>query len=83
MTDNKTMELEQTFKNAKEAGKCLTRITDEQRNEILNAVADAIIYNKVRILQANTNDLSRMEKTNPLYDRLMLTENVWKILPTI
>ncbi len=68
------MELEQTFKSAKEAGKCLTRITDEQRNEILNAVADTIVYNKVRILQANTNDLSRMEKTNPLYDRLMLTE---------
>ncbi|MBP5712852.1 MAG: glutamate-5-semialdehyde dehydrogenase, partial [Prevotella sp.] len=30
--------------------------------------------NKVRLLQANANDLSRMEKTNPLYDRLMLTE---------
>lgn len=68
------MELEQTFKRAKEAGKCLTRITDGQRNEILNAVADAIIYNKERILQANAKDLSRMEKSNPLYDRLMLTD---------
>lgn len=68
------MELEQTFKRAKEAGKCLTHITEEQRNEILNAVADAIIYNKVRILQANEKDLSRMEKSNPLYDRLMLTD---------
>ncbi|MBQ5981544.1 MAG: glutamate-5-semialdehyde dehydrogenase [Prevotella sp.] len=68
------MQLEQTFKRAKDAGKCLTRISDEQRNQILNAVADAIIYNKERILQANANDLSRMEKSNPLYDRLMLTE---------
>ena len=68
------MELEQTFKRAKEAGKCLTHITEEQRNEILNAVADAIINNKVRILQANEKDLSRMEKSNPLYDRLMLTD---------
>ncbi|MBR6716653.1 MAG: glutamate-5-semialdehyde dehydrogenase [Prevotella sp.] len=68
------MQLEQTFKRAKDAGKCLTRISDEQRNQILNAVADAIIYNKERILQANANDLNRMEKSNPLYDRLMLTE---------
>lgn len=69
------MQLEQTFKRAKDAGKCLTRISDEQRNQILNAVADAIIYNnKERILQANANDLSRMDKSNPLYDRLMLTE---------
>lgn len=68
------MQLEQTFKRAKDAGKCLTRISDEQRNQILNAVADAIIYNKERILQANANDLSRMDKNNPLYDRLMLTE---------
>lgn len=68
------MQLEQTFKRAKDAGKCLTRISDEQRNQILNAVADAIKYNKERILQANANDLSRMDKSNPLYDRLMLTE---------
>ncbi len=68
------MQLEQTFKRAKDAGKCLTRISDEQRNQILNAVADAIIFNKEKILQANANDLSRMDKSNPLYDRLMLTE---------
>ena len=68
------MELEQIFKQAKEASKCLARINDNQRNEILNAVADAIIYNKVRILQANADDLNRMDKSNPLYDRLMLTD---------
>ena len=68
------MELEKIFKQAKEASKCLARINDNQRNEILNAVADAIIYNKVRILQANADDLNRMDKSNPLYDRLMLTD---------
>ena len=68
------MELEKFFKQAKEASKCLARINDNQRNEILNAVADAIIYNKVRILQANADDLNRMDKSNPLYDRLMLTD---------
>ena len=58
----------------KRASKSLALLTDEQRNEILNAVADAIINNKVRILEANAKDLAKMDKANPLYDRLQLTE---------
>lgn len=68
------MELEQTFRQAKEASKYLSSITECQRNEILHAVADAILSNKDDILQANAKDLARMERTNPLYDRLLLTE---------
>lgn len=68
------MELEQTFRQTKEASKCLSSITESQRNEILHAVADAILSNKDDILQANAKDLARMERTNPLYDRLLLTE---------
>ena len=68
------MELEQTFKQVKAASKNLASITEDQRNDILRAVADAIISNKDEILQANTADMSRMERSNPLYDRLMLTE---------
>ena len=68
------MELEQTFKQVKAASKYLASITEDQRNDILRAVADAIISNKDEILQANAADLSRMERSNPLYDRLMLTE---------
>ena len=52
----------------------LALLSDEQRNEILNAVADAIVNNKERILSANERDLARMDKANPLYDRLQLTE---------
>ncbi|SNU05134.1 glutamate-5-semialdehyde dehydrogenase [Prevotellaceae bacterium MN60] len=48
-------------------------LTDQQRNEILNAVADAIISNKERILAANEKDLAKMDVKNPLYDRLQLT----------
>ena len=57
----------------KRASKSLALISDEQRGEILNAVADAIIYNKERILAANAKDLTKMAKENPLYDRLQLT----------
>jgi len=52
----------------------LALLSDEQRNEILNAVADAIVNNKERILSANERDLARMDKATPLYDRLQLTE---------
>ena len=69
------MQLKETFEKVKRASKSLALLSDEQRNEILNAVADAIIYNKVRILEANAQDLAKMSRNNPLYDRLQLTES--------
>ena len=69
------MQLKETFERVKRTSKSLALLSDEQRNEILNAVADAIIYNKVRILEANTQDLAKMSKDNPLYDRLQLTDS--------
>ena len=68
------MELTETFKRVKRASKTLALLTDEQRNTILNAVADAIIDYKERILVANAKDLAKMDPKNPLYDRLQLTE---------
>ena len=69
------MELKETFEKVKRASKSLALITDEQRNEILNAVADAILSQKTAILEANAKDLAKMSKENPLYDRLQLTES--------
>ena len=69
------MQLKETFERVKRASKSLALLSDEQRNEILNAVADAIISNKKRILEANTLDLAKMERENPLYDRLQLTDS--------
>ena len=68
------MQLKETFEQAKQASKSLALLTDQQRNDILLAVADAIILNKEKILEANAKDLSRMSAENPLYDRLQLTE---------
>ena len=68
------MQLKETFQRVKLASKTLTTLTDQQRNDVLNAVADAIINNKERILAANGEDLAKMQKENPLYDRLQLTE---------
>ena len=69
------MQLKETFERVKRASKSLALLSDQQRNDILNAVADAIINNKERILTANAQDLAKMEKTNPLYDRLQLTDS--------
>ena len=68
------MELKETFQKVKAASKTLGLLTDEQRNEILQAVADAIIAETPALLKANAEDLSKMDKANPLYDRLQLTE---------
>ena len=69
------MQLDDTFKRVKQASKALALLTDQQRNDVLNSVADAIIANKARILEANAQDLAKMDKANPLYDRLQLTDS--------
>jgi len=69
------MQLKGTFERVKRASKTLALLNDEQRNEILLAVADAIEQQQERILKANAEDLAKMAKENPLYDRLQLTEN--------
>lgn len=61
------------FKTVKEASQQLALITDDKRNEVLLAVADAIVDRQDDILAANRVDLERMERQNPLYDRLLLT----------
>ena len=68
------MQLKDTFEKVKRASKSLALLSDVQRNDILNAVADAIINSQERILEANAQDLAKMSKENPLYDRLQLTE---------
>ena len=68
------MQLKETFERVRAASKSLATLTDQQRNEILQAVADAIIDFKDRILVANAQDLAKMAPKNPLYDRLQLTE---------
>ena len=67
--------MKQLFENTKAASRTLAAISDDRRNEILLAVATAIISQKERILSANSRDLARMEPSNPLYDRLQLTSS--------
>ena len=51
----------------------LISVSDKKISEILNDAADALLAAKDSVLKANQEDLSRMDKSNPKYDRLKLT----------
>ena len=59
--------------NVKRASRSLMSLTDARRAEILMRLADAVDSSHEVILRANAEDLSRMERSNPLYDRLLLS----------
>lgn len=61
------------FHRVKEVSKELLLLTDEQRNNILLRIADCAESSMEQLLVANSIDLQKLEKTNPLYDRLLLT----------
>ena len=65
-------ETKQQFEAVKEAARQMTVVT-EKSAKILGDIADALVSNTKRIVEANALDLSRMDKENPNYDRLMLT----------
>ena len=61
------------FGKVKTASRWVASLTDDKRNEILRDVAAAIVERQDTLLQANAEDLARMDPANPLYDRLQLT----------
>ena len=69
------MELKDTFIAVQNASRKLRLLSNEQINEILNAIADEISVEMDYILMENQKDLDRMETTNPKYDRLKLTKD--------
>ena len=68
------MNLKTIFEQAKKAGRSLTALDEKEINCILNDTADEIEKQTDRILAENAKDLERMDKENPMYDRLKLTE---------
>ena len=62
------------FIRTKDASRSLAVLDDERSNAVLLRLADAIVEKSSVILEANAVDLAAMDRSNPLYDRLMLTE---------
>lgn len=63
------------FTRTKDASRALSLLDDARRNAVLLKLADAIVAGSAGLLEANAVDLAAMDRTNPLYDRLMLTED--------
>ena len=69
-----TTNLNETFAAVQVASRELALLNDNVINQILNAVADAAIAETPFILAENEKDLARMDRNDPKYDRLKLTE---------
>ena len=62
------------FRNARNASRELVAIEESVINAVLLDLADAIAAAAPSILEANRQDLERMDRSSPLYDRLLLDE---------
>lgn len=67
------MNLTEIFQAVRTASRKLAMLDTERVNGILRAVADKIEIQTEKLLEANQEDLQRMEVSNPKYDRLKLT----------
>ena len=65
--------IEEILKSAKEASGALQALGNRKASKILMQVADAIDANTRYILNANKEDLFKMDQDDPKYDRLKLT----------
>ena len=65
--------IENTLKLLRDASYDLAFLDESKVNEVLNSVADSIEKESESLLRANALDLARMDKSNPMYDRLLLT----------
>lgn len=69
------MDCTHIFENVLKASKKLGLINNETINQVLLDVADAAEANIGQILDENEKDLSQMDKSNPKYDRLQLSDD--------
>lgn len=67
------MNVNEVLHNVRQASRRLALMDEKQINEVLFAVADAAVKHSKEILEANKEDLQRMDPANPKYDRLKLT----------
>ena len=61
------------FEATREASRAILDLSDATRNGLLLKLADRLVEQAVPLLEANAVDLAAMSPENPLYDRLMLT----------
>ena len=71
------MEIREEVRNVKMAAPQMAALSEVQRNQALQAVADALVERKEEIFAANANDLQQAEKEGiaaPVLKRLKFDE---------
>ena len=68
------MNLKERFETVLRASRTLVHSDDNRINEILLALADKTVEKTNFILAENYKDISRMQSSDPKYDRLLLTK---------
>ena len=63
------------LQKTQQASAAIRRLSDAQRSDLLNQLANIIEQSKVLIMLENQKDLDLMDKADPKYDRLLLTES--------
>ena len=66
--------LQAIFTATRDASLAVLALDDATRSDVLRKVADKMAEQAGTLLEANAADLAAMAPENPLYDRLMLTE---------
>ena len=66
--------LKDLFEATRKASLAIPELDDAARNGLLLKLADRLVAQAGPLLEANATDLAAMSRDNPLYDRLMLTE---------
>lgn len=66
--------IQEQLKQVHSASRQLIMLDNETINHILSDTANALLARQQEVLEANTQDLSRMDPCNPKYDRLKLNE---------
>lgn len=68
------MTIQEQLNKTRQASRSLVKLSAEQCAKVIGQIADALVANSDRILEENAKDLSRMDKANPNYDRLLLNK---------
>ena len=66
--------IQEQLKQALSASRQLIMLDNETINHILSDAANTLLERQQEVLDANTQDLQRMDPNNPKYDRLKLNE---------
>ncbi len=68
------MDLIKEFQGARAASRSLAQLSEQKINSVILKIAERAMVQADKILEANAKDLEAFDKSNPLYDRLLLTE---------